>query len=74
MDKPQPTKGQARVLAFVRKYRDKHGYPPTVREICDGLKVRSPNGITRHVNELVRKGYLSHKRNVARSFVVLDDS
>jgi hypothetical protein len=59
------TERQRQVLDFVRQgFAD--GHPPSMREICRHLGVRSTNGITDHLRALEAKGYLRHQPGMAR--------
>ena len=37
MKEKEITKRQSDVLNFIKKYVAKHGFPPSVREICKGI-------------------------------------
>ena len=50
---------------IVASIRDS-GYPPTVRELCDAISIRSTNGVTDHLQALTRKGYLTRTAGKAR--------
>lgn len=59
------TERQQQVLDFVRAGW-KNGRPPSMREICAHLGVRSTNGIMDHMRALEAKGYLRHQPGIAR--------
>lgn len=65
------TDRQKTVLERIASYTAVHGYPPTIEELSRSLRFRSPGGATAHVVALVKKGYLSRVRGVARGFKVL---
>lgn len=67
--KPLTTK-QARILAFIKKYQKKHGYPPTRAEIAGHYGVYW-NAITGHLGFIEKKGYIRVLPNTARGLVVL---
>jgi repressor LexA len=52
------TPNQQRVLAFLREYADEHGHAPSLREIAEGLGLRSHSSAQDYVEALVRKGAL----------------
>jgi len=52
------TKQQQNILQTLKKHIAKHGYPPTVREICKVLKLNSPATAHFHLNKLEEKGYI----------------
>src|SRR5919198_4648975 len=52
------SKRQREIFDFVLKYADKHGYPPTVREIGEAVGLASPSTVHAHLANLERAGYL----------------
>lgn len=50
---------QAQVLNFIEEFIDISGYPPSILEIADALDVTSTYGIRKHLDALVKKGFLS---------------
>jgi repressor LexA len=61
-----PTARQARVLAFIRTFIERHGYPPTRAEIAKGLRFRSPNAAGEHLRLLAKKGIVSLTPGIPR--------
>lgn len=71
---PKLTKRQQLVLAFIARQVDDYGYPPTIREIGDGLRIKSTNGVCDHLKALERKGYLVRvEADKTRAIKVLRD-
>ena len=64
------TSEQERVYAFIIEWRKKNGFPPTVREIAEGLNYRSPNNVRQHLRLIERKGYLKIVTGKARGIEV----
>jgi repressor LexA len=52
------TKRQREIYDFVVRYADRHGYPPTVREIGEAVGLASPSTVHAHLANLERAGYL----------------
>jgi len=52
------TANQQRVLDFLGTYLDAHGHPPSLREIAEGLGLRSHSSAQDYIEALVRKGAL----------------
>jgi repressor LexA len=50
---------QADVLDSIRHHLSTKGYPPTIRELCGAIGIRSTNGVNDHLKALERKGYLT---------------
>jgi repressor LexA len=65
----QLTPRQVEVVRFCRRYADKHGYPPTLRELADGLSV-SVNAIVGHLAAAAKKGAITRSARTARGLVV----
>src|SRR5947207_11095693 len=49
---------QREIWTFVTRYVDRHGYPPTVREIGEAVGLASPSTVHAHLANLERAGYL----------------
>lgn len=52
------TKKQKLILQLIAEYIENQGYPPTYQQLCDRLNIASKNGIKKHIDALVAKGYL----------------
>ncbi len=49
---------QKRVLEFIEEYLDISGYPPSIAEITEFLGVNSTFGVRKHVEALIKKGFV----------------
>ncbi|OEU52123.1 MAG: repressor LexA [Desulfobacterales bacterium S3730MH5] len=49
---------QAQVLTFLMDFIAEHGFPPTIRELCDHFGFRSLNTAHFHLQSLKNKGYI----------------
>ncbi len=49
---------QRRVLDYIEEYLEISGYPPSISEITDYLGVSSTFGVRKHLEALLRKGFL----------------
>lgn len=65
------SKRQAEIFDFVLKYADKHGYPPTVREIGEAVGLASPSTVHAHLANLERAGYLRRDPTKPRALEVV---
>ena len=74
--KKQLTERQQEILTFIEQFRDANGYPPTLREIGKKFLISSTFGVKRHLDALVKKGYLNVESNASRgiSFQRNDES
>lgn len=52
------TDRQLEVFNFLVNFIDEHGYPPTIREMQEGLKIGSLRGVTIHLDALQKKGFI----------------
>lgn len=64
------TSEQERVYTFIVDWRAKKGFPPTVREIADGLNYRSPNNVRQHLRLIEKKGLLRVVSGKARGIEI----
>ena len=68
------TKKQADFLSFLKEYNRERGYPPTVREIMDGLGLSSTNIVKKYLDILERKGYVKRQFNSPRAIEIVEAS
>ena len=66
------TKRQSLVLDFIRESIEERGYPPTIREIGERLKIKSTNGVNDHLKALERKGYITREDMKSRALRPVD--
>jgi repressor LexA len=52
------TDRQQEVLDFIVKYIEDKGYPPTIRDMQEGLGIGSLRGVTIHLDALHKKGFI----------------
>jgi repressor LexA len=57
-DPPWLTSRQRQILAVIRGWVERHGYPPTVREIGAEVGLGSPSSVAHHLKTLERHGLL----------------
>lgn len=60
------TRKQLEVLAFIRRFMERDGLPPTRGEIAEGLGLRNRQGIDQHLRALRNKGALELVPGIAR--------
>jgi repressor LexA len=68
------TQRQREVLGFMRGFSDKHGAPPTVREIAEHFRF-TPRAAFDHLRALERKGMLQRRvtdKRASRTLVLAD--
>ncbi len=67
------TKRQQQVLDFLKEWMSSNSYPPTVREIADGLNLSSPSTVQAHLTQLEHKGYIRRGGSKSRSLELVED-
>ncbi len=65
------TEREIRILEYMRDMIAKNGYPPTVREICAALGIRSTSTVHKAMNSLAEKGFIRKDSNRRRAVEVL---
>lgn len=65
------TKRQSEIFEFIKAQIDKTGYPPTVREIGQGLGLHSPSTVHAHLAKLERSGVLRRDPSKPRAIEIL---
>lgn len=68
------SKKQFEVLSFIKNEINKKGYPPSVREICDAVKLRSTSTVHGHLERLEKKGFIRRDPTKPRAIEVLDSN
>jgi repressor LexA len=66
------TPRQRAILAMIRDTVETRGYPPSVREIGEGVGLTSPSSVAHQLGTLERMGYLRRDPNRPRALVVAD--
>jgi repressor LexA len=68
------TKPQELVRRFFQERSENGEPPPTYREICKRFGYKSPKAAFDHVAALIKKGYLTHKKGLARGLQLVRKS
>ena len=66
------TKRQQEIFEFIRRYADKTGYPPTVREIGKAVGLHSSSTVHAHLSNLEKVGLLRRDPTKPRAIELLD--
>jgi repressor LexA len=66
------TARQRAILAAIRDTVEQRGYPPSVREIGEGVGLTSPSSVAHQLATLERMGFLRRDPNRPRALVVAD--
>lgn len=65
------TKSQQKVLIGIIRFKDEHGFPPTVRELCAITGLKSTSSIAAHLKSLREAGYITWQDTMPRTITVL---
>ncbi len=68
------TPRQRSVLEFISGYLDGKGYPPTLRDIADHLKVKGTLGVMKHLDALEKKGHIQKVSGTSRGIILTGHS
>ncbi|MCR5254390.1 MAG: transcriptional repressor LexA [Acetatifactor sp.] len=68
------TPKQQEILDFLKEEIIKKGYPPTVREICDRVHLKSTSSVFAHLERLELNGYIKRDPTKPRAIEICDDS
>lgn len=71
--KNQLTDRQNQILSFILEFRNENGYPPTLREIGKRFGIASTFGVKRHLEALIKKGFIHVEVNASRGISVLNE-
>lgn len=63
---------QQKVLDFMKKEVAEKGYPPTVREICQALSIKSTSTVHKDIEALMNEGFIKKDPAKPRTLVLLD--
>lgn len=67
------TAKQTEVLEFIKQEILKKGYPPTVRDICEAVNLKSTSSVHAHLESLEKNGYIRRDPTKPRAIEILDD-
>ena len=65
---------QEEILQYIRDTILKKGYPPSVREICEAVRLKSTSSVHSHLATLEERGYIRRDPTKPRTIEILDDS
>lgn len=68
------TKKQEEILNYMKETILKKGYPPTVRDICEAVNLRSTSSVHSHLETLESNGYIRRDPTKPRAIEIIDDS
>ena len=73
MGKEKLTDKQTQILEYIRHEILAKGYPPSIREICQAVDLKSTSSVHAHLSSLEAKGYIRRDLTKSRSIEIIDD-
>lgn len=70
----QPAENQRKILEFIRSEIENRGYPPSVREICAAVGLKSTSTVHAHLNTLEKRGLIRRDSSKTRALELTDNS
>ena len=67
------TPKQQEILEYIKETILKKGYPPSVREICEAVRLKSTSSVHSHLETLEQKGYIRRDPTKPRTIEIIDD-
>lgn len=68
------TEKQSEILEYIKECILKKGYPPTVREICEKVQLKSTSSVHSHLEQLEKNGYIHRDPTKPRTIEIVDDT
>lgn len=64
---------QKQILEYIKSETLLKGYPPSVREICQAVRLKSTSSVHAHLSTLEEKGYIRRDPTKPRAIEIIDD-
>lgn len=68
------TAKQQQILDYIKNEILNKGYPPSVRDICEAVKLKSTSSVHSHLETLEKNGYIRRDPTKPRAIEILDDT
>lgn len=68
------TEKQREILEYMKKEILNKGYPPTVRDICEAVRLKSTSSVHSHLETLEKNGYIRRDPTKPRAIEIIDDN
>ena len=65
---------QREILEYMKQEILNKGYPPTVRDICEAVKLKSTSSVHSHLETLEKNGYIRRDPTKPRAIEIIDDN
>jgi repressor LexA len=70
---PELTPRQQQILSMIREWVDRHGYPPTMREIARAVGLASPSSVAHQLAVLEKGGHLKRDARGSRAVALVQE-
>ena len=67
------TEKQQQILDYIKEQIVQKGFPPSVRDICSAVNLRSTSSVHSHLEKLEKNGYIKRDKAKSRSIEIVDD-
>ena len=64
---------EQKILDFIKEQIKENGYPPSVREICAAVGLKSTSSVHSYLNKLAEKGYITKTGLKTRALRVIEE-
>ncbi|MCI6165454.1 MAG: transcriptional repressor LexA [Lachnospira sp.] len=68
------TKKQSEILEYIKSQILNKGYPPSVRDICTAVNLKSTSSVHAHLETLEKNGYIRRDPTKPRTIEIIDDN
>lgn len=68
------TQKQSEILEYIKKEILNKGYPPTVRDICAAVELKSTSSVHAHLETLEKNGYIRRDPTKPRAIEIIDEN
>ncbi len=65
---------QNEILQFIKNEILNKGYPPSVRDICQAVNLKSTSSVHAHLETLEKNGYIRREESKNRAIEIIDDT
>lgn len=68
------SKKQQEILDYIKNEILNRGFPPSVREICEAVNLKSTSSVHSHLEALEKNGYIHRDATKPRAIEIIDDN
>ena len=68
------SKKQTEILEYIKSQILNKGYPPSVRDICEAVELKSTSSVHSHLETLEKNGYIRRDPTKPRAIEIIDDN